>query len=93
MTRCVVALVLALVCVGLSHGQYAPEGNAHPESRLLTEGEVDNPFGEPMARPTMTPDQKHAFAESVDLSALVSAAVFHNGRVKTIGTLAEETVR
>lgn len=93
MTRCVVAFVLAVVCAGVSLGQYGPEGNAHPESRPLTEGEVANPFGEPAARPTMTPDQKHAFAQSVDLSALVSSAVFHNGRVKTIGTLGEETVR
>ncbi len=94
MSRALIALVLVVFGVLSAAAQYAPEGNAHPETQIVGEasGELTNPFGAPAARSTMSPDQKHAFAQSVDVSALGSLAVFHNGRVKTIGTLAEETV-
>lgn len=94
MTRALLALLVCVACVGLSRGQYAPEGNAHPEAQLVAEGggAIVNPFGEPAARSALTPDQKFAFARAVDTSPLEPSAVFHNGRVKTAGTLAEETV-
>lgn len=94
MTRVLVVLVMTLIVVGIARSQYGPEGNAHPQARLLAEqeGVTRNPFGEPPHRAALSPEQKHAFAQSLDLSALVRSAVFHNGRVKTIGTLADETV-
>jgi cytochrome c-type biogenesis protein CcsB len=74
--------------------QNAPAGNAHPESQLLAnqEGGFINPFGNPAGQSAVTPNDKHAFALQLELSPLQNAAVFHNGRVKTLGTLARETV-
>lgn len=94
MNRLLLALTALLLAVTTANAQYGPEGNAHPESQLLAEqqGPLANPFGDPAPRSAMTPSEKHAFAQAVDLSALTSAAVFHNGRVKTLGTLAEETI-
>lgn len=94
MSRVLIALVFAVLGVRGALAQYAPEGNAHPEAILVdeVEGDVTGVFGTPSARSAMSPDQKHAFADEVDTSRLHSLGVFHNGRVKTIGTLAEETV-
>ncbi|MCA9272190.1 MAG: cytochrome c biogenesis protein CcsA [Phycisphaerales bacterium] len=97
MSRDLIALVLAVItvaCVGSARAQYAPDGNAHPETKLVdeVEGDVTGIFGTPPARSAMSPGEKHAFAQQIDAGVLESLAVFHNGRVKTIGTLAEETV-
>ena len=97
MSRVWIALVLAVIGVlgaGGALAQYAPDGNAHPETKLVdeVEGDMTGVFGTPPARSAMSPEQKHAFAQQVNAAALESLAVFHNGRVKTIGTLAEETV-
>ncbi|GAB5497004.1 MAG: hypothetical protein Phyf2KO_20840 [Phycisphaerales bacterium] len=93
MIRALVLLISASLALA-AHAQQAPAGNAHPDAQLVAEqeGEIVNPFGEPGGHNTVSPDDKHAFAQLVDLSPLRSAAVFHNGRVKTVGTLAEETV-
>ncbi|MEZ6235880.1 MAG: cytochrome c biogenesis protein CcsA [Phycisphaerales bacterium] len=78
--------------------QTAPAGNAHPESALVTEqaAALPNPFGDPVFDPTVAPlslADKGDFAAALDLAPLRSLAVFHNGRVKILDTLARETVR
>jgi len=71
----------------------APAGNTHPESqRVAGHGNLPNPFGMPATRSAMSGAQKAGFAEDVDLSPLRDLAVFHNGRVKILDTLALETV-
>lgn len=73
--------------------QSAPEGNAHPQTQAISESvaEERNPFGEPVPE-TLDTDAKRAFADAVDLAPLRDLAVFHNGRVKIIDTLARETI-
>ncbi|MEM8756654.1 MAG: cytochrome c biogenesis protein CcsA [Planctomycetota bacterium] len=93
MTRALFACLVALVGVTASA---QPAGNAHPETRMVTsDAAADNlrhPFGRPVIRPTMTPTEKTAFAETVNLEPLRDLAVLHNGRVKIMDTLARETV-
>lgn len=88
----VFAAFLALLAAR-APAQQGPDGNAHPETTLVTEvsEQVENPFGQPQ-RPTMTTQQKADFADAVDLSPLRETVVFHNGRVKILSTLAKETV-
>lgn len=100
--RVLAALLAATWMVALppdALAQVAPAGNAHPTGRSLSEsGSITNPFGEPNAhlanddRKPMTPEAKFEFASRVDLSSLRGLAVFHNGRVKILDTLANETV-
>lgn len=88
------AFVLAIMCCcAAATAQTAPEGNAHPQSQAISASTVEeqNPFGEPVSL-TLDTDAKRAFAASVDLSPLRNLAVFHNGRVKILDTLARETV-
>ncbi len=73
--------------------QSAPAGNAHPEARDLEETSLANPFGPPLPGSPCSIEEKHAFALEVDLSALRDLAVFHNGRVKIMDTLAQEVVQ
>lgn len=96
----VLALVMLLAPAALA--QYdAPQGNAHPESKLVDESaaELPNPFGavDRHAPSGVTTRQRVldtiAFAQAVDLDALRALAVLHNGRVKTMDTLARETVQ
>ncbi len=90
-----VAAWLALSAMAL--GQGAPEGNAHPATKAVSEttAELRNPFdpAPPHTAPTMDVDRKRAFADAVNLDPLRDLAVFHNGRVKILGTLAKESVR
>lgn len=76
-----------------AYAQQAPDGNAHPESQIVSGSadQVVNPFGQPIALGLST-EEKAAFADEVDLSPLETSTVFHNGRVKILTTLAEETV-
>ncbi len=98
MNRLIRSIVLP-VCVffGLACGsaaaQYAPDGNAHPDTQLVTElsGNTVNPFGAPV-RTEMSTADKAAFAARLDLTPLHDLAVFHNGRVKIVRTLADESV-
>lgn len=48
---------------------------------------------QPPAPPVMSAEEHDAFAEAVDLEPLRAVAVFHNGRVKILDTLARETVQ
>ncbi len=91
----VVAVLCAVLMAAVVVRAQGPAGNTHPDTQELSAegGEVtaSNPFGEPSAQ-TLTIDQKRAFAGAVDVSPLRDLAVFHNGRVKILGTLAQETV-
>jgi cytochrome c-type biogenesis protein CcsB len=76
--------------------QTAPEGNAHPKTQNIDEGgeALANPFGNPSmellkAAPV---EAKVKFAQELNLEPLRDLAVFHNGRVKVLDTLARETV-
>lgn len=86
-------LALFIACLSTLCSAQQVDGNAHPEQHAVSDhaGEVVNPFGAPSRVPTMDTAEKAAFADALDLSALEDIAVFHNGRVKIIGTLAEET--
>ncbi|MFK7759549.1 MAG: cytochrome c biogenesis protein CcsA [Phycisphaerales bacterium] len=92
-TKLIIACIMSLVVVFLPSAHAQPTGNAHPESVAVSEssGETENPFGQPEMS-TMDLAAKHAFAEQIDLSELMSAAVFHNGRVKILDTLSRETM-
>ncbi|MEM1331081.1 MAG: cytochrome c biogenesis protein CcsA [Planctomycetota bacterium] len=91
-------MAVLLLIASQARGQYAPAGNAHPETQAVSdahggEGALPNPFGQPgsfSARPSL--EDKHAFAQSIDLTPLAELAVLHNGRVKIMGTLAQETI-
>jgi cytochrome c-type biogenesis protein CcsB len=85
--------ILAVLFASLPAAAQAPDGNAHPDTQLVAEPAPDavNPFGQP-TRTDMTAADKKAFAESLDLSPLADLAVFHNGRVKIVETLADESV-
>ena len=83
--------------VATARAQYAPEGNSPPPSEAVAAGaeELPNPFGEPehLSRDrVLSVAKKHAFASQVDLRPLRELAVWHNGRVKVMDTLARETV-
>lgn len=101
--RVIAAVVVALA--PLVHAQTGPEGNAHPETQVVTAaaGPLSNPFGEPdwSGVQSAAPDaaalagamaRKQALARAVDLSPLRTLAVYHNGRVKILDTLARETI-
>ncbi|MFN0134336.1 MAG: cytochrome c biogenesis protein CcsA [Phycisphaerales bacterium] len=88
----VAAIVFVLALAMPSRAQTAPDGNAHPTSQAVTQlGEMPNPFGDPQVL-REAPADKAAFARAVDLKPLETLAVFHDGRVKIIDTLARETV-
>jgi cytochrome c-type biogenesis protein CcsB len=75
--------------------QTAPAGNAHPDLQEVSDFGGANPFapapGAPAA-PSMDVAAKLAFSKQVDLEPLRDLALFHNGRVKILDTLARETV-
>ncbi|MFY7895695.1 MAG: hypothetical protein ACOVP8_05645, partial [Phycisphaerales bacterium] len=90
-------MMVVLACVVTpARAQYdAPAGNAHPPSEGLSEEgkKQANPFGAPSRQSTTTNAEKAAFAEALDLEPLKDLAVFHNGRVKVLDTLATEMVQ
>lgn len=91
----VLPTLMLLVAAGIAAAQTPPAGNAHPETQAVSDVgvEASNPFGEPVIPSPTTFPQKRALAEAVDLGPLRDLAVFHDGRVKIIDTLARETVR
>jgi len=95
MLRMLVCVLTTAWIVAAAAAQTAPDGNAHPPSQAISDsaaGVVErNPFGEPGPQMLDT-DAKRAFASEVDLTPLRDLAVFHNGRVKIVDTLARETV-
>ncbi|MBC7772137.1 MAG: hypothetical protein H7210_06565, partial [Pyrinomonadaceae bacterium] len=70
----------------------APAGNAHPEAKSVSDMTGVNPFGE-FVEATMTGRAKREFADKLDLSPLRDLAVFHDGRLKILDTLARETIK
>lgn len=94
-TRLAVSLVVGAWPFAGAVAQTPPAGNAHPELQALSEVSegIGNPFGVPSRGSSATPQDKQAFAEGVDLEPLRGLAVFHDGRVKILDTLARETVR
>lgn len=89
----VAVLVLALPALA----QLEPAGNQHPEAQVAVDDHGHSaPFGPPQhvrERVDRTPEEKAAFAAALDLSPLRATAVFHNGRVKILDTLAREVLR
>ncbi|UYV11219.1 MAG: cytochrome c biogenesis protein CcsA [Phycisphaera sp.] len=86
-----IAAVLLLATSALA--QLEPAGNQHPEAQVAVDDHGHSaPFGEPRLL-SQTPEQKAAFAAAIDLSPLRATAVFHNGRVKILDTLAREMLR
>lgn len=90
------SVVGAVVLSALCAAQTAPDGNAHPTPPDLTpvSASATDPFGPPVKDrgAIATPEQKSAFASSVDIEPLRDLAVFHGGRVKVLETLARETM-
>jgi len=91
----VVCAVLCACAPLVVRAQVAPAGNAHPSGALVDEGAFPNPFaGEPGEHQSVaTPAEKSAFASQVKLGPLRDLAVYHNGRVKILDTLARESIR
>lgn len=92
MIRLITILMAALAPLALA--QYAPAGNAHPESEAVANAgkTVPSPFGDRPLRATHSIQDKHAFMSELDLAPMRELAVLHNGRVKILDTLARETV-
>ncbi|HZW06889.1 MAG TPA: cytochrome c biogenesis protein CcsA [Phycisphaerales bacterium] len=90
--RALIALLASLTLTAGTRAQQAPAGNAHPQAEALRAANIANPFGEAKKQTDATQASKKAFAEAVDLTPLRDAAVYHNGRVKIVGTLASEVV-
>jgi cytochrome c-type biogenesis protein CcsB len=86
--------VLAVLGVPAARAQNAPAGNAHPATQAITQSGVmlASPFGAPGADPAQDTGAKRRLAAAVDLGPLRKLAVFHDGRVKILDTLARETV-
>ncbi len=84
-------VLLGLLTAPLA-AQQAPAGNAHPQAEALRAVNTANPFGEAQKTSQASQASKQAFAEAVDLAPLRDIAVYHNGRVKIMGTLAGEVV-
>lgn len=105
MNHVILALTLMFIAarVPAAMAQGGPAGNAHPQEALLDSSVLPNPLGddrggqagsEPSAAGRrMATTEKHVFAGEVDLEPLRALPVSHNGRVKTLDTLARETIR
>ena len=91
-------VVLAIVCISIlcaqALAQLEPAGNQHPRAQQVDVDAHDHsaPFGLPVLL-GQTPEQKAAFAAAINLSPLRATAVFHDGRVKILDTLAREVTR
>ncbi|MBL8763103.1 MAG: cytochrome c biogenesis protein CcsA [Phycisphaerae bacterium] len=87
------AMLASVLIAARAPAQTAPAGNAHPHEAMKSgDGAPANPFG-PSAPSPFDAAGKHGFARGLDLSPLRDLAVFHDGRVKILDTLARETVR
>lgn len=97
---CVVVMALAVLACMLApsptRAQSAPAGNEHPRidaaAQAKGEQEMTNPFGQPVPS-TLSTEQKHAFSAQVDVGPLRDLALYHQGRIKIVDTLARETVQ
>ncbi|HYD00822.1 MAG TPA: cytochrome c biogenesis protein CcsA, partial [Phycisphaerales bacterium] len=90
--RAAAALLTVLSLCASAAAQQAPAGNTHPQAEALRAANIANPFGEARKTTDSTQASKRSFAQAVDLTPLSDVAVYHNGRVKILGTLAGEMV-
>jgi len=89
------ACALAPPLSPVADAQEGPAGNTHPERMVPSDRPAVSPFGnaEPeRVDPGEAARSRANLAASVDLSPLRDLAVFHNGRVKILDTLAREAV-
>lgn len=91
MMRWWLMVVAVLVWSPGAWAQQAPAGNERAGTQLLTGGHAGHGVFGHASMERVSAAQKHAFAEQVDLGPLRDLAVFHNGRVKILDTLARET--
>lgn len=87
----VASVFVVLLCSRDSIAQTGPAGNTHPKQQEVSEFGGGNPFGDSFAA-TIPMREKVAFSKQVDVRPLRDLAVFHDGRVKILDTLARETV-
>lgn len=91
------ALLCMIAAASPARAQTAPEGNSHPRTQSLSGSgaSLANPFGQHNTDLAKVPKtaNKAMLAATVDLEPLRELAVFHNGRVKVLGTLAKESVK
>ncbi len=97
--RAAMLAVLALWVIGwgsAAWAQYAPAGNQVEPEDLRPAGrsvsEPVNPWRSAPLPSAMSLEEKEAFARRVDLRAVRGLAVYHNGRVKVIDSLAREVI-
>ncbi len=93
--RWLVVAAVTLVVAGLGTpaiAQYAaPAGNEHPRELAEHGADARPPFGQP--GPTrLDLAKKEAFARGVNIEPLRDLAVYHQGRIKILDTLARETI-
>jgi cytochrome c-type biogenesis protein CcsB len=85
-----------LFALSTAAAQTPPAGNAHPATQNIDTGGMSlaEPFGPHSTDPSRItkPEDKANFAREVNLEPLRALAVFHNGRVKVLDTLARETI-
>lgn len=91
--RALLVVLLAIATSLPASAQNAPAGNAHPADQAVNGENEDltRPFGTGTAPQREVADLA-AFASRVDLHPLRDLAVFHNGRVKILDTLARESI-
>lgn len=88
----IVTLIAGMALTTRAGAQSPPAGNEHVAREVLSQAhDATNPFGGPSAA-LVEIDAKRAFAKAVNVEPLRDLAVFHNGRVKIVGTLAKETI-
>ena len=90
------SLALCILAMGQfmrpAMAQYsAPAGNAHPTAEH-SESNTAAPFGTTPRQATMDSAKKLAFANALDLRPLKDLAVYNNGRIKILDSLAREVV-
>jgi len=69
----------------------APAGNAHPAAEHAG-GDTMAPFGTTPRQATMDSAKKLAFSQALDLTPLKDLAVYNNGRIKILDSVAREVV-
>lgn len=87
------SMMLAVVLLhwGVAGAQTPPAGNQYEQARSPSGVQVGSPFGQP-AEVAGSTESKIELAQGVNLAGLRDLALYHNGRVKILGTLANETM-
>jgi cytochrome c-type biogenesis protein CcsB len=69
----------------------AASGREHPQTHALAKEGMSNPFGPPNFT-VVSQAEKMAFARQVNLEPLRDLSLYHNGRLKILGTLANDVI-